>query len=238
VKPNSESQGVEVHRVANPQEFNAAVLWIIARDRVFLVQRPAVGRDYRIVVLDGAVVAAYERRPCAVIGDGQSTIADLLVRHIQMIRAAGRDVPHPASDRRVDRRLRHLGLQWSDVPALGTRIALVDHANLSAGGDAIDVSDAVHPTWTALASGAVRDLGLRFGGLDIIVDGDIRAPVGDYRILECNAAPSLAHFARLGPLQLARVERIYRTILTALPATGAASVAERMVEWPGAAIRK
>jgi glutathione synthase/RimK-type ligase-like ATP-grasp enzyme len=55
VKPNSKSQGFGVCKVWNKREFGVAVRFICERENVFLVQKPAVGRDFRVVVLDAGL---------------------------------------------------------------------------------------------------------------------------------------------------------------------------------------
>ena len=46
--------------------------------RAIIVERYYVGRDHRVLVVDGKVVAVAERVPAHVIGNGRSTIAELI----------------------------------------------------------------------------------------------------------------------------------------------------------------
>ena len=78
VKPNSGSQGVGVFLVHNKRKFYRAIRFVFEHDRVALVQRYLRGRDYRIVVLDTKVISAYERVALSVVGDGSSSIRQLL----------------------------------------------------------------------------------------------------------------------------------------------------------------
>lgn len=78
VKPNSGSQGKGVAFVYTRRDFYNAMRRVFKLDRVALVQRLVLGRDYRIVVLDDKVISAYERIPLSVTGDGIADIRELL----------------------------------------------------------------------------------------------------------------------------------------------------------------
>ena len=73
IKPNSGSQGGNVQLVHSKKEFFKGLKAIFRRDRVALVQKQVIGRDYRIVVLDNEVISATNVFP-SVIGDGRSSI--------------------------------------------------------------------------------------------------------------------------------------------------------------------
>lgn len=216
VKPNSLSQGELVCKAYAAREFKQAVAAIIKKDRVFLVQRPTQGRDARIVVLDGSVISAYERFPLSVEGDGKSTILSLLKKRQKEFERQGRDTRINFRDFRIANRLRRLKLRPQSVPAKGAEVVLLDNANLSTGGRAVDVTAALHPSFKKLAVRATADMGLRLCGVDILTEGDIHKPCRAYRILEINAAPGLDHYASYGPAQKKLVENMYLRVLRAM----------------------
>ncbi|MGI8586231.1 MAG: cyanophycin synthetase [Chloroflexia bacterium] len=218
VKPNSGSQGRAVARVWNRRELERAlrVVFVGECDNVALVQRPAPGEDYRIVVLDGAVVCAYRRAPLSVIGDGKASIRALLEQKHAAYTASGRDTTIPLDDFRIPMRLARLGLSPGSIPAPDERVVLMDNANLSTGGEATDVSGAIHPAYRALAVSLTRDMGLRYCGVDILAAAPIEQAPGPYVVLEVNPAPGLDHYAQLGPNQEAVVEAMYEQILLAI----------------------
>ena len=213
VKPNSGSQGTGVSLVHNKREFYTAVRAIFKSDRIVLVQRPVCGKDYRLVVLDEEVISAYERIPLNVIGDGESTIGNLLERKQRDFIASSRDTRINADDPRIEAKLKHQGLNFESVLTEGQRIFLLDNANLSTGGDSVDVTGAVHPEFAQLAIQLTRDMGLRLCGVDIMVKGDISQKPSDYWILEINAAPGLDHYAKIGIEQERIVEDLYMQVL-------------------------
>src|SRR3989338_3672933 len=150
-KPNSGSQGVDVCKVHNPREMLAVLRTIFKHDRVALVQKPVEGRDYRIVVLDDKVISAYERIPLNVVGDGHSTIAQLLKKKQHAFNASSRDTRIKQGDPRIRSKLKRQGRTLTSVPARDEKIYLLDNANLSSGGDAVDVTREMHSDFKKIA---------------------------------------------------------------------------------------
>ncbi len=213
VKPNSGSQGRGVALVRNKREFYRAVRTILKYDRIVLVQRPVSGKDYRLVVLDKKVITAYERIPLNVIGNGTSTIRQLLSKKQKAFTSESRDTRINVGDPRIVIKLKHQGLGLRSIPAKGQQVFLLDNANLSSGGDSVDVSGTIHPDFEKLAVNVTRDMGLRFCGVDLMVDGDITKKPKSYWILEINAAPGLNYYTKMGRAQEKIVENLYLTVL-------------------------
>lgn len=213
VKPNSGSQGVGVSLVYNKQEFYRAMRDIFKRDRIALVQQPIAGRDYRLVVLDDKVISAYERISLNVVGDGKSTIGKLLKIKQKQFAAASRDTQIKTDDPRIINKLSHQGLSFRSIPALGQKVYLLDNANLSTGGDSLDVIDNLHPEFKTIAINLTKDMGLRLCGVDFMVQGNIGEKPEKYWVLEINAAPGLDHYAKMGKAQERIVENLYLEIL-------------------------
>ncbi len=216
VKPNSGSQGKGVALVHTKREFYAAMRRIFALDRVALVQTPVSGKDYRIVVLDKRVISAYERIPLSVVGDGRSTIQVLLKKKQRAFVASSRDTQIRIDDPRIAAKLKRAGMTMRSVPERGERVFLLDNANLSTGGDSLDVTKSVHPVFRALAIKLTRDMGLRLCGVDLVVDGDITKPPKKYWVLEINSAPGLDHYAQSGKTQTKIVEKMYLEVLKSM----------------------
>ncbi|MGH3429481.1 MAG: hypothetical protein ACRDQZ_18255 [Mycobacteriales bacterium] len=216
VKPNTKSQGLGVSLAHNRREFYRAVTAASREERVYLVQRPALGLDYRLVTLDGDLISAYERAPLAVVGDGASTVRQLLAAKQASFRANGRDTRLDPADGRIASTLAHHGLALESVLAESRQVQLLPIANLSAGGDARDVTDSVHPEWHRLSAMIARDMNLRFAGIDVITPGALAEPPAEYVILEVNAAPGLDNYAASGDAQSRLVRDLYRRVLDAL----------------------
>lgn len=216
VKPNSGSQGMGVSLVHNRNEFYKAMNFIFSRDRVALVQRPIVGNDYRIVVLDGKVISAYQRLPLSLVGDGKSSIAKLLGKKQLLFKKLGRDTKIKPSDFRIAQKLKHQGFNKRSVLAKGQKIFLLDNANLSSGGDSLDVTKQLHPKFKKIAGSIAHDMGLRLCGVDLIIEGSIEQLPVKFWVLETNAAPGLDHYVLTGKKQEKIVEAMYEKVLRAM----------------------
>jgi len=215
-KPNSGSHGKNVFRVENARELQRALKAIFREDKVALVQKPVSGRDYRIVVLDDEIISAYERIPLNVVGDGRSTIAQLLKKKQRAFLVSSRDTRIKLDDPRILAKLRHQHLFLNSILPDQMRVYLLDNANLSSGGDAVDVTKAIHTDFKKLAVKLTKDMGLRLCGVDLMVDGLITQPPKKYQILEVNAAPGLDHYVKTGKEQQKIVEAMYLKVLKSL----------------------
>jgi cyanophycin synthetase len=166
-----------------------------------VVEQMLRGRDYRVLVVNGQVVAACERTPARVIGDGRSTIQEL-VDHLNRDPRRG-DGHHPMSTIRIDRvclaALNKQGFQLESVPPEGFAVQLRENANLSTGGAAVDVTAEVHPSMALICERAARAIGLDICGVDLVVP-DIAAPFTEGGVVELNAAPGVRmhHFPSEG----------------------------------------
>lgn len=160
-----------------------------------LVEELFVGRDFRILVIGGRMVAASERIPAHVIGDGEHTVAELIeIENRNPLRGEGHDKPltRLEVDEIMLAYLEKSGLPLEHVPAFGERVLLRESANLSTGGTAKDVTDIVHPEIRKMCERAARAIGLDICGIDLITQ-DITQPIvrGKGGIIEVNAAPGL-----------------------------------------------
>ncbi|MEK9135154.1 MAG: cyanophycin synthetase [Patescibacteria group bacterium] len=216
IKPNSGSQGNGVSRAHNKREFYQAMQFVFTQDKIALVQKPVAGKDYRVVVLDDKIISAYERIPLNVIGDGVSSIRQLLQSKQTQFVASGRDTKIKNDDFRITQKLKQQGLNLSSAVKPNQRIFLLDNANLSSGGDSLDVTQHIHPAFKKIAVDLTKDMGLRLCGVDFIINGDITARPDEYWILEVNSAPGLDHYAKTGKEQEKIVEDMYLEILKAM----------------------
>ncbi|MFK0732574.1 MAG: cyanophycin synthetase [Gloeotrichia echinulata IR180] len=161
--------------------------------RAIIVERYYVGRDHRVLVVDGKVVAVAERVPAHVIGNGRSSISELIEETNQdPNRGDGHDnvLTKIELDRTSYQLLERQGYTLNSVPPKGTICYLRATANLSTGGIAVDRTDEIHPENLWLAQRVVKIIGLDIAGMDIVTT-DISRPLRevDGVIVEVNAAP-------------------------------------------------
>src|SRR5215831_13905057 len=196
VKPDAGSQGKGVSvNLATEEAIRAAYEIAADYSRDVLVEQYIAGKDFRLLVVNGTMVAAARRDPAAVTGDGQQTILEL----VQALNEDPQRRPgHSGTltqiklDDSVTLVLQQQNLTLQSIPEAGQVVRLRDNANLSTGGTATDVTDDVHPSNARLAGLAAQILGLDVAGIDIVCQ-DIRRPLREQRgvIVEVNAAPGL-----------------------------------------------
>jgi len=163
------------------------------RSRV-LVEEMVAGKNYRVLVVGGKLVAASERMPAHVIGDGDHTIEELVaIENENPMRAPGHTgaLSMIEIDDVVLGELARHGRSLSDVPRDGEIVLLRESANLSTGGTAGDVTDQVHPMTARMCERAARAIDLDVCGIDLVMR-DISEPLSDCgAVIELNAAPGI-----------------------------------------------
>src|SRR5579859_5120526 len=196
VKPKDGNQGKAVSvDLTTREQVEAATRMALEYDRRAIVERFYPGNDYRILVINGKMVAAALRRPAQVVGNGRDNVRTLVQRVNDDPR---RGIGHGAAMTRI--RLDEVAaltlskqdLTWESVPAAGQVVLLRDNSNLSTGGTATDVTDEVHPDNIAIAELAARTIGLDIAGIDVVTRNIRRSMIDDQGgIVEVNAAPGL-----------------------------------------------
>ncbi|KKQ20843.1 MAG: cyanophycin synthetase [Candidatus Nomurabacteria bacterium GW2011_GWA1_37_20] len=219
VKPNSQSQGSGVCVAWNEKDLREALLEIFKNDKIAVIEQYLPGLDYRIVVLDKKIISAYERIPLSVTGNGQQSILLLLKQKQKDFILNERDTKINFKDKRIKLKLKHAGYTLNTILPKNKKIYLLDNANLSTGGDAVDVTNVIHPGFKKIAINVTKDMGLRISGVDIMLTkGDITKNPKScrYYIIEINAAPGLDHYVTTGRKQRKIVETMYLKVLKAL----------------------
>jgi cyanophycin synthetase len=166
-----------------------------SKTRSVIVERYYPGRDHRVLVVNNQVVAVAERIPAHVVGDGQSTIAELIEQTNQdPRRGSGHDnvLTRIELDRTSWQLLERKGYTVETVLSAGEICYLRATANLSTGGIAVDRTDDIHPENVWLAQRVAKLIGLDIAGIDIVTS-DISQPLREVGgvVVEVNAAPGL-----------------------------------------------
>tara|TARA_R110002096_G_scaffold257381_1_gene450892 strand:- start:237880 stop:240675 length:2796 start_codon:yes stop_codon:yes gene_type:complete len=169
----------------------------VARDqgtsRAVLVESYMIGFDHRMLVIDNELVAVAKRVPGHVVGDGKSTISELIdIVNEDPRRGVGHEkvLTILEIDSQAKRLMENAGYKAETVLPADEIFYLRDTANLSTGGTAIDLTDVVHPDNKEMAQRAIQAVGLDVGGVDFLTD-DISQSYKDIGggIVEVNAAP-------------------------------------------------
>ncbi|MCP4330643.1 MAG: cyanophycin synthetase [Alphaproteobacteria bacterium] len=201
VKPTCGDFGRAVSlRLDEPSAIRAAAASAFAHDSSAVVESYAAGNDYRLLILDGDMIAAAKRNPAHVVGDGKSSIRDL----IDELNRDPRRAPHHWNvlttieiDQDLEDTIAVQGMTLGSVPKHEQKVRLRATPNLSTGGWAIDVTDDVHPDNREIAIRAARTMRLRLCGVDFI-SPDISLSYREVGgvVCEVNSGPGLRmHYA-------------------------------------------
>ena len=160
-----------------------------------IIERFYKGRDHRVLMVNGRLVAVAERVPAHVVGDGHSTIEQLIeITNQDPRRGDGHDnlLTRITVDRTTWQLLDRKGYTLETVLPKGEMCYLRSTANLSTGGIAIDRTDEIHPDNIWIAQRIAKTIGLDIAGIDVVTT-DISKPLRevDGVIVEVNAAPGL-----------------------------------------------
>lgn len=219
VKPNNLSQWVWVRKLMNEDEYDEAIEDIFLRASVLRIEKYEAWNDYRVVVFDNEIISAYQRIPLSVIWDGIHTIRELVEIKQDVFIRDGRDTEIDITDPRMRIVLERRGYSLDTIAKKMEEVPLLDNANLSSGGESIDVTEALHEDFRKIAITATRDMWLRLCGVDMIV-WDITKSLAEngekYIILEINWAPGLDNYMSAGVIQREYVKGLYRKIIVAL----------------------
>ena len=192
IKPRKGNHGINVTVGVTTAEAAADAYAQAAADGAgAIVEAFVPGTDYRVLVVDGQVVAASELRPAAVTGDGAADITEL-VAVVNADPRRGDGHSRPLTKIKLDESaLAHLeaqGLSPASVPAAGQVVTLRRNANLSTGGTSRDVTDLVHDDVADVCRRAAAVVGLDVCGIDVRL-ADIAAP------LRCSGHGAVDHGA-------------------------------------------
>ncbi len=164
-----------------------------ARHNQVVVERFIKGEDHRLLVIDGKLVAAARRRAAHVVGDGTSTLREL-VDHTNSDPRRGVGHENLLTQIKIDEQSHRLIDQqgWSMESRIpkGEVVYLKATANLSTGGTATDVTDDVHPEVRYAAERMARLVGLDIIGIDLLAETMSR-PLEEQSagVVEVNAGP-------------------------------------------------
>jgi cyanophycin synthetase len=161
--------------------------------RSSIIEKFITGYDFRILVINYKFICAALRTPASVIGDGSSTIQQLIdSTNSDPRRGYGHEkvLTQITIDQFTQKMLDEKNYSLDTVPPKGELVLLKPTANLSTGGTSNDVTDEVHPANIVMCERIAKIIGLDICGIDIMAS-DLRTPVSENggAILEVNAAP-------------------------------------------------
>ena len=164
-----------------------------SKSGAIIVEKFIKGDDYRLLVINNKLVAGAIRTPAHVIGDGKSTVQELIDKvNSDPRRGYGHEnVLTQITVNELTRTIiKDAGYTLDSVIAEGERLILKDTANLSTGGTAEDITDIIHPANVSMAERISKIIDLDICGIDIMTT-DITKPLSETggAVLEVNAGP-------------------------------------------------
>lgn len=164
-----------------------------SRSGAIIVEKFITGEDYRLLVINNKLVAGAKRTPAHVIGNGKSTVQEL-IDEVNKDPRRGYGHENVLTQITVNDLTKNIikdaGYTLESVIPEGERLILKDTANLSTGGTAEDVTDIIHPANVSMAERISKIIDLDICGIDIMTT-DISKPLSETggAVLEVNAGP-------------------------------------------------
>ncbi|WP_297630174.1 cyanophycin synthetase [uncultured Clostridium sp.] len=183
------------------------------------------GKDYRICIVNGKIVAAALRTPPKITGDGVKSIEEI-INETNRDKLRGDDHEKPLTKINIDNevlwRIKERGYSLDSILIEGEELLLRGNANISTGGTAEDVTDKICKENRELFIRAAKTIGLDICGIDVCTD-DISKPLkGRGIIVEINAAPGIRmhHYPSVGEKRnvgLEIVDYLYKNEVKNIP---------------------
>ena len=200
VKPRSTNYGTGItvfSQPANKTQVLNAIKYAFEFDNNVLIEEYVKGMEFRFLVIDGKCLSVCNRRNASVVGDGKSTISDLM-------KAKNKEEWHyltgcpVKNDKPVHEYLKLQGLTLESVPAKGKRITLRSNSNCSTGGESVDYTETMPAKFKTIAEKAAHAFNAKICGVDIIIE-DLKKD--KYAIIEINDNPgySINEWSYEGP---------------------------------------
>ncbi len=194
-KPIDGSQGAFAEIIADAAQFERYMGRAGAKHYAILVQPVIEAREYRVFVLNGRALFAYEKQRAGVTGDGASSLAALTPQGGETMEARDAKGRVCRSD---------------DIPPAGATLFLSGPRNRAAGGSASGFTTDVEPEKAEIALRCCAALGLKLAAVDLFEGGDL----GEGRvILEVNSNPAIKTLEDFGRWDL--IETIWRANIEA-----------------------
>jgi len=202
LKPTHGTQGRQVYtNITDYETYEKAILDILpshpAMAAGVIVESMFDGEEYRVLTTREKVIGIINRKPANVVGDGHSTIQQLIDIKNQDPRRKNDPNNFLVTinvDQHVQSYMAAQNLTLDTVLEEGRQVFLRKNSNISTGGDSIDVTDIAHPDVAEICLRATRAFpGLEIAGVDFMTK-DITKPQTpeNYIVVEVNNSPGFS----------------------------------------------
>jgi len=137
-----------------------------------IVEQYITGEEYRLYVIEDQVIAAYNRKPANITGDGKHTIGELIhLKNRERRKNSRLNSCLIEIDQEIIEFIESAGYTLESVLPEDEMIYLREKTNVSIGGDPIDVTDELSKEIKDIAINALKAVpGLYHGGVDVIIN--------------------------------------------------------------------
>lgn len=188
VKPRNTNYGTGItvfSKNATKSQILNAVKYAFNFDDNVLIEEYIKGMEYRFLVIDGKCLSVCHRRVASVVGNGKSTIKQLIEEknnepwHYLTATPVKMDEP-------VVEFLKLQGYDYDTVLPENKRVFLRTNSNCSTGGESIDMTETMPEYFKQVAEKAAKSFSAKICGVDIIIE-DLEKD--NYSIIEINDNP-------------------------------------------------
>jgi cyanophycin synthetase len=195
-KPTMSSHGENVITDILDKKFLRCVINKYIRQYIrpvyYLIEKQFGGKEYRLFITKNNYFAAVHRIPASITGDGEHKISDLIkMENIRRMHPRNTCLCEIPIDDIMRVYLERQNLSLSSIPSNHQVIKLRNNSNVSTGGNCVDITDMVHPSYIRLAKKIIKLLNIPFVGIDLICP-DITKKINQYIICELNSSPGLS----------------------------------------------
>ena len=198
VKPKSTNFGIGITIFKGDftkEEYNRAVEIGFENDNEILIEEFIKGKEYRFLVINDEVCGILHRVPANVVGDGKSTIRELVEeKNKNPLRGKGYKTPLEkiSLGEAEEMFLRESNKDFDYIPLENETVYLRENSNISTGGDSIDFTDDIDDSYKEIAIKAARSVNAKITGVDMMIsDIKEKASSNNYGIIEINFNPAI-----------------------------------------------
>jgi D-alanine-D-alanine ligase-like ATP-grasp enzyme len=183
-------------RINNRRSLRDGVAAASVYDDTVLVERHIEANSYRLLYLDGELLDAIWRRQPSVLGDGTSTIDELVEQEnrLRIDDAGTRALSLLTRNLEYRQHLHSLGYTGKSIPPAGETLAVKSVVNQNNNSENERILDSVHSSVVEKCADICAMAKLRLVGLDLLAD-DVRIAWDQQQIYvnELNTTPGLHH---------------------------------------------
>lgn len=198
IKPKSTNFGLGISIFPGEysrEDYDKAVEIAFREDSSILIEEFMTGKEYRFLVIGEEVVGILHREPANVIGNGESTIEELVFeKNKDPLRGKGYKTPlEKIKLGEIEEMfLKNQGLSFKYIPKNGEKIYLRENSNISTGGDSIDFTDKIHRSYKEVALKSAKAVKALICGVDMVIDNiEEEAKEKNHGIIELNFNPAI-----------------------------------------------